>query len=131
MTTRYGPLDVLGVIGERRDFDALISKARRRKLGEFFWASRRTWRCFRPCAKPSSHDGLARAGEKTIVEVGRRRDARPDRKVYRVVPDDAAEARRLLRVIDESGEDYLYPRAYFVSVDVPVAAARAISAATR
>ena len=53
------------------------------------------------------------------------------RKVYRVVPDDAAEARRLLRVIDESGEDYLYPRAYFVSVDVPVAAARAISAATR
>jgi hypothetical protein len=34
-------------------------------------------------------------------------------------------------VIDESGEDYLYPRAYFVSVDVPAAAARAISAATR
>ena len=53
------------------------------------------------------------------------------RKIYRVVHDDAAEARRLLRVIDESGEDYLYPRGYFVSVDVPVAAARAISAATR
>jgi hypothetical protein len=53
------------------------------------------------------------------------------RKLYRVVPDEAAEARRLVRVIDESGEDYLYPRHYFVTVDVPVAAARAISAATR
>jgi len=50
------------------------------------------------------------------------------RKLYRVVPDEAAEARRLVRVIDESGEDYLYPRTYFVSVDVPAAAARAISA---
>jgi hypothetical protein len=36
LTTRYGPLDVLGVIGKHRDFDALIDKARRRKLGEFF-----------------------------------------------------------------------------------------------
>ena len=52
------------------------------------------------------------------------------RKLYRVIPDEGAEARRLVRVIDESGEDYLYPRTYFVSVDVPVAAARAISAAT-
>jgi hypothetical protein len=32
------------------------------------------------------------------------------RKVYRVVPDREAAAHRLLRVIDESGEDYLYPR---------------------
>jgi hypothetical protein len=36
LTTRYGPLDVLGVIGKRRDFDALITKTRRRKLGNFF-----------------------------------------------------------------------------------------------
>jgi hypothetical protein len=36
LTTRYGPLDVLGVIGKRRDFEALIGKARRRRLGEYF-----------------------------------------------------------------------------------------------
>ncbi len=35
LTTRYGPLDVLGMIGKQRDFDALIVKARRRRLGEF------------------------------------------------------------------------------------------------
>ena len=31
------------------------------------------------------------------------------RKIYRVVEDEKAEARALVRVIDESGEDYLYP----------------------
>jgi hypothetical protein len=36
LMTRYGPLDVLGVIGKHRDFDALIGKARRRKMGEFY-----------------------------------------------------------------------------------------------
>jgi hypothetical protein len=52
------------------------------------------------------------------------------RKLYRVLPDRAAEARHLMRVIDESGEDYLYPEDCFVAVDLPVAAARAFSAAT-
>ena len=41
------------------------------------------------------------------------------RKVYRVVPDQSAEARSLLRVVDESGEDYLYPDEFFVAVDIP------------
>ena len=41
------------------------------------------------------------------------------RKLYRIVPDEAAARERYLRVIDESGEDYLYPRSYFVIVDVP------------
>lgn len=36
LMTRYGPLDVLGVIGKRRAFDSLIARARRRKLGAFF-----------------------------------------------------------------------------------------------
>jgi len=38
------------------------------------------------------------------------------RKVYRVLADERACERRLLRVIDESGEDYLYPEEYFVPV---------------
>ena len=37
-------------------------------------------------------------------------------KVYRVVADAGASRRGLIRVIDESGEDYLYPKTYFVQV---------------
>ena len=49
-------------------------------------------------------------------------DSEPDlelRKVYQVLPDQAAEKEKHLRVIDESGEDYLYPAAYFIFVEVP------------
>jgi hypothetical protein len=38
------------------------------------------------------------------------------RKVYRVLADEQASKLHLLRVIDESGEDYLYPEEYFVFV---------------
>jgi hypothetical protein len=41
------------------------------------------------------------------------------RKVYQVLPDKAAEKEGHLRIIDESGEDYLYPVSFFVFVDVP------------
>jgi hypothetical protein len=40
-------------------------------------------------------------------------------KVYRVLPDKEAAQDGDLRVIDESGEDYLYPAKCFVSVDLP------------
>ena len=40
-------------------------------------------------------------------------------KIYRVIPDEEAEHDGDLRVIDESGEDYLYPTDYFVLVDLP------------
>ncbi|MBI1903647.1 MAG: hypothetical protein HYS13_21300 [Planctomycetia bacterium] len=49
------------------------------------------------------------------------------RKVYRVVPDRDAASHRLLRVIDESGEDDLDPRAFFVPLKLPRAAALAVS----
>jgi len=38
------------------------------------------------------------------------------RKVYRVLMDEQAARRRQVRVVDESGEDYLYPREWFVAV---------------
>jgi hypothetical protein len=38
------------------------------------------------------------------------------RKVYRVLADEQASTRHQLRVIDESGEDYLYPEEHFVFV---------------
>lgn len=49
------------------------------------------------------------------------------RKIYRVLDDAEAEAHGLLRVIDESDEDYLFPATCFVPVEVPKAAARLFS----
>lgn len=40
-------------------------------------------------------------------------------KVYRVVPDEDAERDGDLRIIDESGEDYLYPADYFLMIHLP------------
>ncbi len=48
------------------------------------------------------------------------------RKVYQVIQDEAAEKENHLRVIDESGEDYLYPSDFFVFVEVPKGAERAL-----
>lgn len=42
-------------------------------------------------------------------------------KIYIVLPDEAAEREGDLRVIDESGEDYLFSADRFVAVDVPAA----------
>ena len=53
------------------------------------------------------------------------------RKVYRLVPDPAAEGHRLVRVIDESGEDYLFPQNCFMAIELPTPVARAIVAAGR
>ncbi len=41
------------------------------------------------------------------------------RKVYRILPDRVSSSEGHLRVIDESGEDYLYPADYFVFVELP------------
>ena len=41
------------------------------------------------------------------------------RKIYQVLPDADADKHQLVRIIDESGEDYLYPAAYFVLIDLP------------
>jgi hypothetical protein len=46
------------------------------------------------------------------------------RKIYPCLPDARAEKDGLVRVIDESGEDYLYPAKYFVPIQVPEAVER-------
>ncbi|HNR32903.1 MAG TPA: hypothetical protein PKI11_18570 [Candidatus Hydrogenedentes bacterium] len=51
------------------------------------------------------------------------------RKVYQVLSDARAERDGYLRVIDESGEDYLYPESYFVVVKLPKRARNALTAA--
>lgn len=45
------------------------------------------------------------------------------RKLYQVIPDSKAKSIGQIRVIDESGEDYLYPSSYFVPVDLPASVA--------
>jgi hypothetical protein len=47
-------------------------------------------------------------------------------KLYRVLPDEDAAKDGDLRIIDESGEDYLYPAEYFVVIEVPRQTARAL-----
>lgn len=46
------------------------------------------------------------------------------RKVYQVLPDREASREGYLRVIDESGEDYIYPSDLFITVRLPAAVAR-------
>ena len=47
-------------------------------------------------------------------------------KVYRIIPDPQAAKDDLVRIVDESGEDYLYHKAHFVFVDFPRAIAKRI-----
>ena len=47
------------------------------------------------------------------------------RKIYQVLPDEKAAKHNLVRVIDESGEDYLYPQRFFVPIELPPAAEEA------
>ena len=51
-------------------------------------------------------------------------------KVYALLPDAKAKRDGYIRVIDESGEDYLYPESHFVSVDFPLKGREALSAAS-
>ena len=51
------------------------------------------------------------------------------RKIYSVLPDPEAKKHKMLRVVDESGEDYLYPQDYFLSVALPPAVRQAVLAA--
>ena len=44
------------------------------------------------------------------------------RKIYRVLTDATAESRGMLRIVDESGDDYLFPADFFVPVEVPAEA---------
>ena len=48
------------------------------------------------------------------------------RKIYEAIPDADAEKHHQIRVIDESDEDYLYPKDYFISVTLPENVERAV-----
>jgi len=48
-------------------------------------------------------------------------------KVYPVLPDAKAKQNGFIRIIDESGEDYLYPESNFVQIKIPAQARTALS----
>jgi hypothetical protein len=74
---------------------------------------RTTFKNFAVCVK---NDGYAAALE--------------PRKIYRVRRDAKAAALGLVRVIDESGSDYLYPSDYFAPIELPSALRRVFSEAS-
>lgn len=41
------------------------------------------------------------------------------RKLYETIPDEEAEKHNQIRVVDESGEDYLYPKDFFLEIKIP------------
>ncbi len=48
------------------------------------------------------------------------------RKIYQIIPDEEAKKEGYLRVVDESGEDYLYPESYFILIQLPREAQEAL-----
>lgn len=52
------------------------------------------------------------------------------RKIYEVLPDEDAKSHGLVRVVDESGEDYLYPGQLFLPIDIPESITHAFAKAS-
>lgn len=52
------------------------------------------------------------------------------RKIYRVLPDANGANHQMIRVVDESDEDYLYPSSYFIPIELPKAAIEALAIAS-
>ena len=48
------------------------------------------------------------------------------RRIYEVLPDEAAAKSKYIRVIDNESEDYLYPASYFVPIEFPPAVEQAL-----
>lgn len=64
----------------------------------------------KPRSKPQYVVCLSNRGFKASLVV---------RRLYQALPDEAGAKQGLIRVVDESGEDYLYPARMFAAIDVP------------
>jgi hypothetical protein len=64
-----------------------------------------------------------------ISDAGYVDDLKP-RTVYQVLPDESAAKSNYLRVVDETGEDYLFPATHFVFIDVPPEAVKTLTVRT-
>jgi hypothetical protein len=61
------------------------------------------------------------------IQVGEYEGALELRKIYEILEDSDAEPHDLIRVIDESGEDYLYPHEWFLPIELPQNVEQAIA----
>jgi hypothetical protein len=52
------------------------------------------------------------------------------RKIYEVTPDERAADHQMIRIVDESGEDYLYPSDFFIPIELPKPIEKALTLAT-
>ncbi len=50
-------------------------------------------------------------------------------RTYEVIPDERAAEHQMIRVVDESGEDYLYPSDFFIPLDLPKPVEQALALA--
>jgi hypothetical protein len=48
------------------------------------------------------------------------------RKIYVALADQAADKHALVRIVDESGDDYLYPRSFFREIELPQSVRKAV-----
>ena len=76
--------------------------------------------------------GRPRNGNRFVVCVDNRKypASLERRKIYRVVHDEEAARHGYLRVVDESGEDYLYASRYFVPISLPKSVEKALRLAS-
>lgn len=85
----------------------------------------------RPAAAKTTRPASASAGVRQHYAVCVRNDdyraSLELRKLYPVLEDSFAAQHGLVRVIDESGEDYLYPDDFFVRVDLPASIEKALA----
>ena len=51
------------------------------------------------------------------------------RKIYISIADKEAESSRMVRIVDESGDDYLFPEKFFLPITLPLPARRAVMSA--
>jgi len=75
---------------------------------------------------------MAKAAPRRLVVCVDNRNHRASlerRKIYVALRDAGAEKHNLLRIIDESGEDYLYPKRFFRAIALPQAVRKAVLAA--
>ena len=79
--------------------------------------------------KPSSSASTARRRRAFVVCLSNRGFAASldERKIYRTLPDVRAHKLGMLRIVDESGEDYLYPAGHFGALKLSPRIARALS----
>lgn len=81
--------------------------------------------------KVSNHSKVRRSTAAVCVSNAGYEASLEPRKIYRVLPDADASRLDLLRVVDESGEDYLYPAAMFRAIALPPGLRRALRFAAR